>query len=86
MGIGSWVLMGLIAGLVAKRLMPTREPQGCLRTVLVGIAGGIVGGFLGTWLGWGKVDEFDLRSLLLAIGGTLLLLYVHRVLTGSGRP
>jgi uncharacterized membrane protein YeaQ/YmgE (transglycosylase-associated protein family) len=78
MGIGSWIIFGLIAGVIAKWLLPGRDPQGCLVTIALGVAGGIVGGYLGTQMGLGTVDAFDFRSLALAVGGTMLLLYIHR--------
>lgn len=80
MGMLSWIVFGLLAGIVAKRLLPGRDPQGCIVTIALGIGGGIVGGWLGTQMGLGTVEGFDLRSFFLAVGGTMLLLYVHRVL------
>jgi uncharacterized membrane protein YeaQ/YmgE (transglycosylase-associated protein family) len=78
MGIWSWIIFGLIAGVIAKWLLPGRDPQGCIVTMALGVAGGIVGGFLGTQMGLGTVDAFDFRSLALAVGGTMVLLYIHR--------
>ena len=80
MGIFSWIVLGLIAGVIAKLLMPGNDPGGCLVTIAIGIAGGIVGGFIGTRIGWGAVDRFDLRSLILAVGGSMLLLVIYRLL------
>jgi uncharacterized membrane protein YeaQ/YmgE (transglycosylase-associated protein family) len=80
MGIFSWIILGLVAGVIAKLLMPGNDPGGCLVTIAIGIAGGIVGGFIGTRIGWGAVDRFDLRSLILAIGGSMLLLVIYRLL------
>jgi len=81
MGIISWAIFGLVAGIVAKWLLPGSDPQGCLVTTALGVVGGIVGGFIGTQLGWGTVNGWDFRSFALAVGGTMLLLYVHRMLS-----
>jgi len=80
MGIISWIVFGLIAGIVAKWLLPGNDPQGCIVTTALGIVGGVVGGYIGTKMGWGTVEGFDFRSFCLAIGGTMLLLYVHRLM------
>lgn len=76
MGIISWIILGLIAGLLAKVIMH-RDRGGLVVTMLLGIAGAVVGGFLGTRLGLGAVSGFNLRSLLIALGGAVLLLAVH---------
>jgi uncharacterized membrane protein YeaQ/YmgE (transglycosylase-associated protein family) len=78
MGILSWIILGLIAGALAKLIMPGKDPGGIIITILIGVAGGIIGGFLGTRLGFGTVSGFDLRSLLLAVGGALVLLFGYR--------
>jgi Predicted membrane protein len=80
MGILSWIILGLVAGVIAKLLMPGTDPGGCLLTIALGIAGGLIGGFIGTRIGWGAVDKFDLRSLMLAVGGSMLLLIIYRLL------
>ena len=63
MGILAWIVLGLIAGLLAKLLMPGRDPGGIIITILLGIGGALVGGFLGTRLGFGGLSGFDLRSM-----------------------
>lgn len=83
MGIFTWVLMGLIAGAVAKWLMPGKDPGGCMITIILGIAGGIVGGYLGTMLGFGKVDGFNLGSFGLATTGAVLLLFIYRLMKNN---
>lgn len=80
MGILSWILLGLIAGALAKLLMPGDDPGGIVITILLGIAGAMVGGFVGTRLGFGTVSGFDIRSLLVAIGGTMVLLVGYRII------
>ncbi len=67
MGILSWAFFGLLAGLVAKFLLPGRDGGGFIATTLLGIVGAILGGFLGTRLGWGSITGFDLHSFGLAV-------------------
>jgi uncharacterized membrane protein YeaQ/YmgE (transglycosylase-associated protein family) len=76
-----WLLLGLIAGSLAKFLMPGRDPAGCIFTIFLGIVGALLGGLVGTWLGWGAVTrgQLDLRSIGIATFGALLLLIVGRV-------
>ena len=81
MGILVWIVFGLIAGVVAKFIMPGRDPGGIIVTILLGIVGAVVGGFLGTALGFGTVTGFDVRSLLIAIAGALVLLFAYRLIT-----
>lgn len=80
MGILSWIIMGLIVGVLAKFFMPGRDPGGIIVTILLGIGGAFVGGYIGSILGLGTVTGFNLGSLLLAIGGAILLLIVYRML------
>ena len=78
MGIISWIIMGLIVGVLAKWIMPGKDPGGFIITILLGIAGAFVGGFIGTLIGFGDVTGFNLKSFLLAIGGAVILLIVYR--------
>ena len=80
MGILTWIVFGLIAGALAKWIMPGPDPGGIIVTMLIGIAGAIVGGMIGTLIGFGSVSGFDFRSFLIAIGGALLLLFGYRQL------
>lgn len=80
MGIISWIVMGLIVGVLAKWIMPGKDPGGVIVTILIGIAGAFVGGFIGTQLGWGDVSGFNLGSILLAVGGAILLLFGYRLI------
>ena len=75
-----WILLGLIAGSLAKFIMPGRDPAGCLFTIVLGIVGAFVGGLIGTRLGWGKVatGDLDLRSIGIATFGALILLAIGR--------
>ena len=80
MGIISWIVLGLIVGLIAKFIMPGKDPGGFFITIILGIAGAFVGGFIGQALGFGGVAGFDIKSLLLAVGGAILLLAIYRVI------
>jgi len=79
MGIFSWIVMGLIVGLIAKFIMPGKDPGGIIVTSLIGIGGGLVGGYIGSYLGLGTVTGFNIGSILLAVGGAVLLLILYRV-------
>jgi uncharacterized membrane protein YeaQ/YmgE (transglycosylase-associated protein family) len=89
MGIVGWILLGLIAGAIAKLVLPGDDPGGIIVTMLIGIAGALVGGLIASALDIGDLDEFfDIGTWLIAIGGSLLLLILYRVFTGrrmSGR-
>lgn len=80
MGILSWIVMGLIVGVLAKFIMPGKDPGGIIITILIGIAGSFVGGYIGSFLGLGTVTGFNIGSLLLSIGGAVLLLILYRVI------
>ena len=88
-----WIIFGLIAGLIAKAIMPGRDPGGAIITMLLGIAGAVIGGFLGrTLLGYGATanDTGDisqpgfLMSLVLAVIGAIVLLALYRLIKGRG--
>jgi uncharacterized membrane protein YeaQ/YmgE (transglycosylase-associated protein family) len=80
MGWLSWIVLGGIAGALAKWIMPGEDPGGIFVTILIGIAGGLLGGFVGTQLGiTGGVSGFNLISLGLAIGGAVVLLLIYRL-------
>ncbi len=80
MGIIVWVVFGLIAGAVAKLIMPGKDPGGVIVTILLGIAGAVVGGLVATLLGFGSVSGFNLPSLIVAVVGALILLIGYRLL------
>jgi len=86
MGVLSWIIFGLLAGLVARALTPGPNPQGCFVTVAIGIAGAAIGGWIGTQLGLGTFTGFNLGSLGLAVIGAVVLLLVLRALQGPARP
>jgi uncharacterized membrane protein YeaQ/YmgE (transglycosylase-associated protein family) len=76
----SWILFGLLAGAIAKFIMPGKDPGGCIGTIIIGILGSVIGGFIGTELfDFGTVTGFDLRSFGIAILGAIILLLLYRV-------
>ena len=90
-GILAWIIFGLIAGLIAKALMPGKDPGGCIVTTLLGIVGAVIGGFIGrSLLGYGRATDTMgdiskpgfLMSLLLAVIGAIIVLAVYRMISG----
>ncbi len=78
MGIVSWLVLGLIAGAVARYLLPDKAPPGWIWTIGLGIVGALVGGFLGSrLLGTGDVTGFDLNSIVTAIVGAVICLLIY---------
>jgi uncharacterized membrane protein YeaQ/YmgE (transglycosylase-associated protein family) len=78
MGILAWVVFGLIAGFLARFLMPGMAPRGLILTCLLGIIGAVVGGFIGTHVfNFGEVTDFNLKSFAIAVGGAVLVLIVY---------
>ena len=87
-----WIVFGLIAGVIAKAIMPGRDPGGCIVTILIGIAGSLLGGFIGHYLlgygtgGRGDVSDLTkpgfLMSLVLAVVGAIILLAIYRLIKG----
>jgi uncharacterized membrane protein YeaQ/YmgE (transglycosylase-associated protein family) len=84
MGIITWIVLGLIIGALARWILPGRQPGGWVVSIILGIVGAVVGGWIGTMLGFGAVTGFDLRSLLVGIGGALVVLFVYRAVTRKG--
>lgn len=82
MGILSWVVFGLIAGILAKWIMPGKDGGGFIMTTIIGVAGAFLGGFIGSFLGLGSVGNFSLGSFITAICGALVLLFVFRKIKG----
>lgn len=78
-----WIIFGLIAGAIAKMIMPGKDPGGIFVTILLGIAGALLGGFIGRAL-WGSTgaSDWSIGSFLLAIGGSILLLFLYRLFVG----
>ena len=85
MGIIAWIIFGLLAGAVAKLLMPGKDPGGCVVTTFLGVAGALVGGFLGSRLFNVGVTGFNFKSFLVAVAGSMLLLLTYRMIKGRDR-
>jgi uncharacterized membrane protein YeaQ/YmgE (transglycosylase-associated protein family) len=87
MGIIAFLILGLLAGAIAKALLPGDDPGGILVTMLIGVVGALLGGFLaGALFNARPMDEFfDLSTWLTAIVGSIILLVLYRVVTGRGR-
>ena len=73
-----WILIGLIAGAIAKALMPGRDPGGCIVTIIIGIAGAVLAGFLGQAVGWYEAGEG--AGFLAAIVGAVIILFIYRLI------
>jgi uncharacterized membrane protein YeaQ/YmgE (transglycosylase-associated protein family) len=84
MGIIGWIILGLLAGALAKALLPGDDPGGLIITTLIGVAGALVGGFVAQALGFGDpLDEFfDWSTWLAAIIGAVVLLLIYRAFVG----
>lgn len=80
MGIFTWLIFGLLVGALAKWIMPGRDPGGIFITMLLGIAGAMVGGFLASLIGIGSVSGFNFGSIIIAVAGAMLLLWLYRKL------
>jgi uncharacterized membrane protein YeaQ/YmgE (transglycosylase-associated protein family) len=87
MGIGiiSWIVVGLIAGVLAKLIMPGRDPGGFLLTIVIGMIGALVGGFVVQLLGGTGLTGFSLWSILVATIGSIILLAIYRLFAGGRR-
>ena len=87
MGILGWIVLGLLAGVIAKAILPGNDPGGIVITMVIGIVGALLGGFLGQALfGVDTLDEFfDISTWLTAIIGAIILLLLYRMVAGRGR-
>ncbi len=80
MGILAWILFGLIAGVIAKFIMPGRDGGGFILTCVLGIVGAVVGGWLATMFGYGgDITGFDMHSFIVAVIGAIVVLAVFRL-------
>ncbi len=84
MGIISWIIFGLIAGILAKWIMPGKDGGGFILTVVLGIIGAVVGGYISTFFGYGKVDGFNFGSFVVAVIGAIVVLFVYRKIRSYG--
>ena len=87
MGIIGWIVLGLLAGAIAKAILPGDDPGGIIVTMIIGIVGALLGGFLAQVIfGNNTVDEFfDISTWLTAIVGAIILLLLYRLVAGRGR-
>jgi uncharacterized membrane protein YeaQ/YmgE (transglycosylase-associated protein family) len=83
MHIIGWIFFGLIVGIVAKFLMPGRDPGGFVLTAILGIVGGVLGGFIGRAMGW--YGEGDPVGFVMAVLGSIIVLAVYRFTIGRAR-
>ena len=83
MGLLTWIILGAIAGAIAKWIMPGDDPGGFIITILLGIAGALVGGFIASAMGLGDMDGFSFGTVIIAILGAILLLFLYRLITGN---
>jgi uncharacterized membrane protein YeaQ/YmgE (transglycosylase-associated protein family) len=85
LGILAWIVFGLAAGFIAKFIMPGRDGGGLIITMVLGIVGAVVGGFIANFLGFGAGPTvFDLRSLIVAVIGALVVLFLYRMIKSRG--
>jgi uncharacterized membrane protein YeaQ/YmgE (transglycosylase-associated protein family) len=75
-----WIILGLVAGILAKWIMPGRDPGGFIVTIILGIVGALVGGFISVRLGFGDVTGFNIGSIIIAVLGAMLLLFIYRMI------
>jgi uncharacterized membrane protein YeaQ/YmgE (transglycosylase-associated protein family) len=85
MGIIGWIILGLVAGAIAKALHKGNEPGGVLGTMVVGILGAIIGGLIASAVGVGSIGSFfSIGTWVIAIGGAFLLLVLYNAVTAAG--
>ena len=83
MSIFGWIILGLFAGLIAKWILPGDDPGGIFMTTIIGIVGALIGGAIARAFGIGDIDDFfDLGTWLIAIAGSILLLWIYRLFIG----
>ncbi|HEY0027722.1 MAG TPA: GlsB/YeaQ/YmgE family stress response membrane protein [Allosphingosinicella sp.] len=82
-GFFGWIVIGALAGIIAKAIMPGKDPGGCIVTILLGVAGALVAGFLGNALNWYKPGEG--AGFIAAIIGAIVILFVYRLVASRRR-
>jgi uncharacterized membrane protein YeaQ/YmgE (transglycosylase-associated protein family) len=81
-----WIVLGLVAGVIARALLPRFAPGGIVLTALLGIMGALVGGLIGRLLGFGEIDRFfDAKTWLLAVAGAAIVFVVFGLVSGRRR-
>ena len=79
-GFLAWIVIGALAGGLAKLIMPGKDPGGCVVTILLGVAGALIAGFLGNATGW--YDTGEGAGLIAATLGAILILFIYRMIAG----
>jgi uncharacterized membrane protein YeaQ/YmgE (transglycosylase-associated protein family) len=77
-GIIAWIIIGLLAGAIAKLVMPGKDPGGCIVTIILGVAGAVLAGFIGKSVGW--YNEGEAAGFIAAIVGAILILLIYRLI------
>ena len=86
MGIIGWIVLGLVAGAIAKAILPGSQGGGWVITLILGVVGALLGGFLGSAIfGVGLEGFFDITTWLLAIGGAIIVLLIYGLVTRGSR-
>jgi uncharacterized membrane protein YeaQ/YmgE (transglycosylase-associated protein family) len=81
MGFITWIILGALAGWIASMIMKTDAEQGAIANIIVGIIGAVIGGFIMQLFGASGVDGFNLYSIMVAIGGAVVLLAIYRAVS-----
>ncbi len=82
-GFLGWIVIGALAGIIAKAIVPGKDPGGCIVTILLGVAGALLAGFLGNALGWYRPGQG--AGFIAAIIGAIIILFVYRLIAGRRR-
>ena len=82
-GFLGWIVIGALAGIIAKAIMPGKDPGGCIVTILLGVAGALLAGFIGNAIGWYEPGEG--AGFIAAIVGAILSLLIYRLIGGRRR-
>lgn len=85
MSIIAWIVLGLIAGFIASKIV-NKQGEGVLLDIILGIVGALVGGWLFRLFGMSGVTGFNIYSLLVAIGGAVVVLFIYHAITGARSP
>jgi uncharacterized membrane protein YeaQ/YmgE (transglycosylase-associated protein family) len=84
-GVLSWLILGLIVGIIAKMLMPGKDPSGFIITIILGTIGALIDGHISSNLGLGSGTGFDIRCLGIAVTGSIVLLLIYRRIKSRNR-
>ncbi|MFD2255683.1 GlsB/YeaQ/YmgE family stress response membrane protein [Luteolibacter algae] len=84
MGFLTWIGLGLVAGILAKIIIPGKDPGGWIITIILGIGGAFMGGWIGSFAGMGAADGLNLPSIITATGGAIVILLIYRVVFRRG--